>query len=73
MADCFRRQSLASLVGIMTLFHRAGALISLAVIGWIFHHQNHNLVLVMVSSMLLLSGATFALARRLLPPVSLSV
>ena len=73
VADCFRRQSLASLVGTMTLFHRAGALISLAVIGWIFQTQNHNLVLVIVFSMLPLRGAAFALARSPLPPVSLSV
>ena len=74
MADCFRRQSFGSLVGIRTLFHRAGALISLAVSGWIFYQTpNHNLVLVIVSPMLLQPGAAFALARRALPPVSLSV
>ncbi len=74
VADHFGRQSLAGLVGIMTLFHRAGALISLAVSGWIFHQTlNHNLVLVMVFPMLPLGGAAFALARTPLPPVILSV
>ncbi len=74
VADCFRRQSFASLVGIRTLFHRAGALISLAVSGWIFYQTpNHNLVRVMVFPMLPLRGAALALARSPLPPVSLSV
>ncbi len=73
VADHFGRQSLAGLVGIMTLFHRAGALISLAVIGWIFHHQNQVVVLAMVFPMLPLRVAAFDLARRPLPPVSLSV
>ena len=74
VADHFDRQSLAGLVGIMTLFHSAGAPISLAVSGWMFYQTpNHNLVLGKVSPMFLLSRAAFALARRLLPPVSLSV
>jgi len=37
VADHFGRQSLAGLLGIMTLFHSAGAPISLAIIGWIFY------------------------------------
>ncbi len=67
MADHFGRQSLAGLVGIMTLFHRAGALISLVFIGCIFNQTpNHNLVPVIVFQKHLIRVAAFALARRAL-------
>ena len=59
---------LVSLVGIMTLFHIAGAVISLAVRGRIFHQTpNYNLALVKVSPMPLFSRAACAPARRALP------
>ena len=37
VGDYFGRQSFASPVGMMTLFHGAGAVISRAVLGRIFH------------------------------------
>ena len=37
VGDYFSRQSLTTLVGITSLFHSAGAVISLAVSGRIFH------------------------------------
>ena len=73
VGDYFGRPSFASLVGIMTLFRSAGALISVAVSGSIFYQTRTNLVSVIVYPMLQFSEAALALARRALPPVSLSV
>ena len=71
VGEYFGRQSFASPVGMMTLFHSAGALISLAVSGRIFRQiPNHDLVLVKVSPLFLLPGAAFAPARRALPTIN---
>ena len=69
VGDYFGRRYFASLMGIMTVFHSMGSLISPVVSGWIFDQtQSYTLFLLIVSPLLLVSGVAFALARRPLPP-----
>ncbi|MDA1219887.1 MAG: MFS transporter [Chloroflexi bacterium] len=61
----FGRKRFGSLVGIMTVFHSMGALISPVISGWVFDStESYSGVLLAAAPLFLLGGVAFLLARR---------
>ncbi len=65
IGEYFGRKSFGSLVGIMTVFHSMGWLISPVISGWVFDAtQSHNIVLLSGAPLFLLGGLAFLNTRR---------
>ena len=65
VGDYFGRMRFASLMGVMSIFHNVGLVITPIFSGWVFDHtQSYTLVFLPFIPLYVLSGLSFAMARK---------